>query len=152
MGDGELLVLVVDGSTETADLWTKALMLAGLAVATATSAVDGLRQAARLSPAAIVTELNLPDMTGEDFIRELKKRDRAIPIIALTAQPWRWDARRAQQLGCDALLIKPCRPERLVSTVLGSIDRRNGSVERRRIPRGGRRTTDPGARHRRRAG
>lgn len=48
---------------------------------------SGLEAAASLQPDLILLDINLPDMTGYDFIRKLKSDNltHSIPVIAITA-------------------------------------------------------------------
>ena len=56
----------------------------------------------------IVTDIQLPDISGLEVIRALKSDDRTrrIPVIAITASPAD-AAARARDAGCDAFMTKP---------------------------------------------
>jgi two-component system chemotaxis response regulator CheY len=69
---------------------------------------------------AIVLDLQMPDMNGVEFLRELRHRPRhaATPVIVATSEgeesPLLQDAR---QLGVTAVLKKPWKPQELATTV-----------------------------------
>lgn len=60
----------------------------------------------------IVTDIYMPDMDGIELIREMRKLDPAVPIIAVTGGSSihanrELSLRMARQLGADAVLPKP---------------------------------------------
>lgn len=70
----------------------------------------------------------MPEMSGKEFIDHLKKDSRwnAIPTIVLTAKSSFRLKKEIIGTGCNAYLIKPFDPEKLVDKVkeLLQIDRR----------------------------
>ncbi|HEX3862034.1 MAG TPA: response regulator [Stellaceae bacterium] len=71
------------------------------------SAALGLARANR--PHLILMDLQLPDVSGFDAVRQLKREEstRAIPVVAVTAFAMGGDARKALASGCDAYVAKP---------------------------------------------
>jgi CheY-like chemotaxis protein len=96
-----------------------------------------------------VTALLLPGGTdGIEFIARLRADDRtkSVPIIVLTANAWTKERERAEGVGCDAFLSKPCLPDELVRALrrllVGQVrgkaakaDLGSGRMQRRRKPR-----------------
>jgi two-component system OmpR family response regulator len=73
----------------------------------------------------ILLDLNLPDGRGLDFLRRLRKRGGAIPVIILTAMDqisWRIDGLNA---GADDYLVKPFDLSELSARLL-AVSRRYG--------------------------
>lgn len=70
-------------------------------------------------PAIVLLDLLLPDIDGWEVCRRLKADDRtkAIPIVILTAHYEPHAARRADEAGCVAYLLKPCGPAELVAVI-----------------------------------
>ena len=103
-------------------------LVAGLAdrwrVIAATDGADGLRKARALRPDAVVTDLMMPRMSGEDMIRELRGDAAlaAIPIIVLSAKAD--DAMRVRLLSGSVqdYLIKPFAAEELQARVSNLIE------------------------------
>src|SRR5258708_7443928 len=60
-------------------------------------------------PDLILMDLQLPDVSGFDAVRQLKETEetRPIPVVAVTAFAMVGDERRALTSGCDAYLAKP---------------------------------------------
>jgi two-component system OmpR family response regulator len=61
---------------------------------------------------AIVLDLQMPQLDGRGFFRELRARGNRTPVLIASA----YDARQAQQeLGAEASIEKPFDPEALIS-------------------------------------
>ena len=57
----------------------------GFGVMSAATGAEGFRLAAEASPAAIVLDMRLPDVSGIDLIPELRKRAAEAPVLMITA-------------------------------------------------------------------
>jgi len=57
----------------------------GFGVMSAATGAEGFRLAAEASPAAIVLDIRLPDVSGIDLIPELRKRAAEAPVLMITA-------------------------------------------------------------------
>lgn len=68
-----------------------------------------LRLARENRPDLILMDLQLPDVSGFDTVRQLKgeAETRAIPIVAVTAFAQIGDDRKALASGCDGYVAKP---------------------------------------------
>jgi DNA-binding response OmpR family regulator len=75
-------------------------------------------------PDAVVLELILPnDVSGFEVCERMKRENRGVPIIVLTAID-RDDARDlANRVGADAYVTKPYDPDDLVKTIFDAADR-----------------------------
>jgi two-component system cell cycle response regulator DivK len=64
-------------------------------------------------------DLSLPGIDGWEATRRLKadERTRDIPVIALTAHALASAHDRAREVGCDAVVTKPCLPRELEQEV-----------------------------------
>ncbi|MEQ1685443.1 MAG: response regulator transcription factor [Burkholderiaceae bacterium] len=56
---------------------------------------------------AILLDLGLPDMSGEDFVKDLRSKRHATPVIVLTARGQVEDRVAVLDLGADDYLVKP---------------------------------------------
>jgi two-component system chemotaxis response regulator CheY len=67
----------------------------------------------------ILTDFNLPDMTGPTVARNVRKLDRLtyIPVVMLTAIDAYEHRSLAAEAGCDAFFIKPPDFEMLRATI-----------------------------------
>ena len=82
---GALRILVIDDEAQIHRFLTPALQAEGYAVSSATTATQGLRLVAEQPPAAILLDLGLPDLDGQEFILRLRASSR-IPIVVVSAR------------------------------------------------------------------
>jgi DNA-binding response OmpR family regulator len=63
---------------------------------------------AEIMPDAIILDLLLPDMSGFDILRQIKKNDKTknIPVMVLSNLGEQTDIQQAQDLGANSFLIK----------------------------------------------
>jgi DNA-binding response OmpR family regulator len=109
-------VLVIEDEPDVLDLLRLHLRKAGYTVVEAVDGVDGLKKAREKHPAAVILDLMLPEMRGEDVCRQLKTREATarIPIIMLTAKVRPEDRVAGLELGADDYLTKPFSPRELI--------------------------------------
>jgi two-component system, cell cycle response regulator DivK len=119
------LILIVDDSDDTREIYSSFFQHSGLRVALAVDGDHGLWKVAMLKPAIIVMDLSMPVLNGWDATRELKAdpRTKHIPVIALTGHVSDENLRRAKDVGADAVLTKPCTPDALLVVVRRLLDR-----------------------------
>ena len=85
-------------------------------LAEATTAREGLAQAASRNPDVILLDLGLPDRDGLEVTRELRGWS-ATPIIVLSARGREQDKVAALDLGADDYLTKPFGVEELLARI-----------------------------------
>lgn len=79
----------------------------------------------------IVLDLMLPQMSGYETCRALRRLDTEIPVLALTARTLSEDKAQAFDCGVDQYLTKPFSLPELLSRVRNLLDRRRRTLERR---------------------
>lgn len=105
-------------------------------VLTAQNALEGLDILQQRMPDLVLTDLNLPDLSGEVIaarIRALAGDD--IPIVAMTAHSEKQVRERALAAGCIGYITKPIDSRTLVATIqdfLGGRTERLDDVDQRR--------------------
>jgi two-component system cell cycle response regulator DivK len=109
------LVLVVDDVDHGREIFAEYLEYRGFRVATAADGLEAMDKAFELRPDIILMDLSLPGIDGWEATRRLKQDDRTrdIPIIALTAHALASAHDRAREVGCNAVVTKPCLPKDL---------------------------------------
>jgi len=110
------VVLVIEDEPDVLDLIRLHLRKEGFAVIEASDGLAGLKLAREKLPAAIVLDLMIPEMRGEDVCRQLRAREvtARIPVIMLTAKARPEDRVAGLELGADDYLTKPFSPRELV--------------------------------------
>lgn len=106
-------VLVVDGDVDTREMYGEFFAKQCWSVTQARDGRDALVLALKERPSIVVTELWLPIIDGLALCR-LLRRDRltrAIPILVVTSETRADYLRQAEQVGANAILIKPSTPD-----------------------------------------
>ena len=106
-------VLVIDDVKSELDLISHYLEQAGYVVTTAKSGLEALEKIELDRPDAIVTDLVMPEVTGLELCRKLKKDPATanIPIIACTTKSRKMDQNRAKKQAVLGYDVKPCTAE-----------------------------------------
>lgn len=69
-------------------------------------------------PDVIVVDLMMPQINGIETVRRIRELGLTrTPIIAFTAVDEPMLHRQAEEAGCDQVLTKPCRPEKLLEHI-----------------------------------
>ncbi len=122
-------ILVVDDYEPHRYAAKRLLETAGFAVVTAATGEEALREATR-RPDLILLDVGLPDLTGFDVCRMLK-RDAAtklIPVVFMSAS--HTDATAVDlgtEAGANAFLFHPATREELLSVIAGSMAKANAA-------------------------
>ncbi|NIZ46861.1 response regulator transcription factor [Entomospira nematocerorum] len=109
-------ILVVDDEPTARDVVRAYLEKEGYRVFTTDSGVEALLYFRNEVLDFVILDLMLPDVSGEDICREIRKTS-MIPIIMLTAKSEETDRLIGLDLGADDYLIKPFSPRELVARI-----------------------------------
>ena len=112
-------IMVIDDVKSELDLLSHFLEQAGYDVITAENGLEALEKIALDQPDAIVTDLVMPEVTGLELCRRLKKdpTTASIPIIACTTKGRKMDQSWAKKQGVVGYVVKPCTAEQLADAV-----------------------------------
>ena|SRR5438132_5296638 len=113
-------ILVVDNERTVRDSLAMLLRAAGYEVATADNGFEALLQLKRLLPAVIISDLNMPQMSGFELLSVVRRRFPTVSVIASSGAY----AHEAVPSGviADAFYAKgQSHPETLLKTVAGLI-------------------------------
>jgi len=112
-------LLVVDDSPALRHYVADCLARQGFEVSTAENGRVGLEKAFALKPALIVSDYEMPEMTGFELVHALKRNPetRNIPVIMLTARESRRDMAQMRAAGASAYLVKPFAQDKCVAMV-----------------------------------
>ena len=115
-----MLVLVIDQTPDSRELYEHYLAARGLDVITATDGPAGLEAARTARPDVIVLDLGLPRIDGWEVARRLKADEatRGIGLIAVTGHGTGEARQRALDAGIDDYLVKPCPPEDVLAAIV----------------------------------
>ena len=81
-------VLLVEDNPDTVEFLSRRLADAGYEVKIARNGVDALRIATSELPSAVILDINLPQMNGDEVCREMRKQPATAktPVIFVTAE------------------------------------------------------------------
>jgi two-component system cell cycle response regulator DivK len=84
-----------------------------------TDSRNALERARAFSPDLVITDIQLPHVSGLDLIRMIRKDDKLakIPIMAVTAYSARGDEERIRAAGAQAYVSKPISVVKFAETV-----------------------------------
>ncbi|MFK7758781.1 MAG: sigma-54-dependent transcriptional regulator [Phycisphaerales bacterium] len=114
-------VLVVDDKEMMRDSVGSTLTRAGFAVKTAVDARSALKEIASKRPDVVVTDLNMPGMTGVDLAGEIRSIDDELPVILMTAFGSIETAVQAMKNGAYDYLTKPFEGDEMIIAVKRAI-------------------------------
>jgi len=112
-------VLVVDDEPDVRMLLRTNLRAAGFDVLEAANGAEGLSIAKHDLPAVIILDLMMPEMSGIEVCRALRKHPPTsrIPILMLTAKTAEEDKVAGFEVGADDYVTKPFSPREVVLRV-----------------------------------
>lgn len=131
--------LLVDRDPDTRQMYGEFLRQRAYEIDEAEDGREALAKALTRVPDVIVTETRLFGISGLDLCRLIREDPltRRIPIVVVTGDAFDTAIARAQHAGADAVLVKPCLPERLadeISRVLSMVSLRHGETIAERLP------------------
>jgi len=101
-------VLVVDDNRDAADSLVALLALEGHEAMAAYDGHSAIRCAIEMRPDAVLLDIGLPDIGGDQVARQLRGRfGSRLRIVAISGWGQERDRLRALEAGCDAHLTKP---------------------------------------------
>jgi two-component system phosphate regulon response regulator PhoB len=120
-----LTILIADDEAHIVELVRVTLEDDRVQVVEAPDGATALLLAAELEPELIFLDVNLPDMSGLDVCRRLRREPRlaGVRIVMLTAAAQQDDITRGLAAGASQYLTKPFSPVRLLSLVEGLLPR-----------------------------
>jgi CheY-like chemotaxis protein len=112
-------ILLVDDNPLNVNLARTILSRAGHTVRTASSAPQALELLHESMPDVVVTDINMPGVTGTEMCRDLRVRfpASALRIVAYTALAMSDELRAIESAGFDAIVVKPATKEALLNAV-----------------------------------
>jgi EAL domain-containing protein (putative c-di-GMP-specific phosphodiesterase class I) len=114
---GARRVLIIDDEPSVLRVIGLLLERHGFAVASASNAREGLSLLAEKGFDVVLTDIIMPELSGLDFLRELRQHDLDVPVILMTAGATLDSALDAIEYGASQYLLKPVEPEALVTSV-----------------------------------
>ncbi len=114
-------VVLVEDDPATRDIVQTTLERYGAQVHTAQNGRIGAELIAALRPQLVITDLDMPILSGTDMVRSLNAAGdlAGIPVIALTARFTFWDQDDMKADGFTHIVNKPISPSRFIRELVG---------------------------------
>ena len=125
-------VLLFDSDADSAEMYGVGLELAGFRARVTSSDAEARSVLRQEHLSAVIADVGPGAADGWELIQSLRadRSTRDLPVLLLTGRTDPWIGRRAAELGCAALLVKPCLPDALAAAVRESLQ----TPERGRFP------------------
>ena len=109
-------VLIVDDSSTMRKIISRSLRQAGLAVDDifeAGDGIEGLNALAGNNVDLILSDINMPNMDGLEFIKAVRANGNAVPIVMITTEGGEDILKEAMSSGASDSIKKPFTPDQL---------------------------------------
>ncbi len=101
-------IFLIDDSLVMLSSLKHILEIASFQVQTATNGQEGIDRVKQgFKPDLIITDINMPQMNGLDFIRHVRQILRFTPILVFSTESQTAKREEAKKLGATGWLIKP---------------------------------------------
>jgi two-component system NtrC family response regulator len=99
--------LVVDDEPEVLRIFKRILSAEGAVILAAQSGAEALEIARQTRLDLVILDLKLPDVSGTEVLRRLRRIDATVPVIVVTSYGSAETVRAAMKLGAFDYLTKP---------------------------------------------
>jgi len=112
-------ILVIDDSEVIRQVVSTTLKSAGYNVLEGVDGVDALSKLTGVKVHLMICDVNMPNMDGISFIKEVKKMDdyKFTPIIMLTTETREEKRQEGRAAGARAWMVKPFQPDQMLKAV-----------------------------------
>jgi len=116
-------ILIIEDDRSVRKALTQLFESEGYSVEAVADGAAGLSAFRAAPPALVVLDLKLPQVTGREVCREIRKAAPALPIVVLSAIADEVDKVLLLELGADDYVTKPFSPKELLARVRAALRR-----------------------------
>lgn len=111
-------ILVVDDDITSLDIVSFLFEKKGFKVSRCADGFAAIEFTKNTAPDLIIIDLRMPKINGAETVKKIRAMGlKEVPIIAFTAVDEPQVHEEAKQAGCNRVLTKPCRPEKLIKNI-----------------------------------
>jgi DNA-binding NtrC family response regulator len=125
----ESKLLIIDDEKNIREGLKKSFELDDFNVSTAGDGKEGLNMLSEKAFDAVICDLKMPNMSGEDFLKEAKLLYPELPVIILTGHGTVENAVEVMRLGAYDFFTKPVNLKKMLITVNRAIEKRDLELE-----------------------
>jgi FixJ family two-component response regulator len=116
------MISIVDDDKSVREAVNTLIRSLGYTTATFTSAEEFLDSGCLCDTSCLITDLQMPGMSGVDLQRHLAANGHCTPVILVTAHPEQSVRKRALDAGAIGFLSKPFSEESLIACLNKALD------------------------------
>jgi len=119
-------VLVIEDDDAVRQTLQDMLELNGFTVIATTNGLDGYAAAKQAAPAVILTDIEMPGMTGFELLKKLRADQdlRTLPVIVLSAKADRMAMRQGMELGASDFITKPFTEDEVIHSIAARLEKK----------------------------
>jgi len=122
MNTSNTCILVVEDEAELRETVTEVMKSITPNVLSAEDGIEALKVFAINQIALVVSDINMPNMTGLQLLREIRSKDSDVPFIFITAHSQKTYIAEAFRLGATDFIEKPFDIDRLLKMCDSAFD------------------------------
>jgi len=115
-------IFLIDDDESMRTVLKGMLEFLGFQVHVYASAIEFLKVSMQAAPAVIITDMQMPDMSGVELQAELLKQGRQIPIIFISGESTLPQTISAMKQGAIEFLLKPFERDQLLAAVVRGLE------------------------------
>ncbi|MBE0697230.1 MAG: response regulator, partial [Anaerolineaceae bacterium] len=119
-------ILIIEDERAVARGMEYGLIAEGFTVLLAENGNQGIKAAREQSPHLILLDIRLPDISGFDVCRELRRLGLRQPVLIVTARDEEVDRILGLELGADDYIVKPFSLRELIARIRAALRRAYG--------------------------
>jgi len=124
-------ILIVDDERDLRIIFKRFLEVDGYNCQTVGTAEEALDVLDEVDFSVVITDINMPGMSGIDLLREIRRRYPVVAVLVISAVDDRKVAVKALELGAFAYMIKPVSRNELAINVINGMRHRFLELEHR---------------------
>lgn len=111
-GKNKKNILIVDDDETLLHLLKRSFIREGFKVVVAKDSIEAMERLKAENPAIVLTDLNMPSLSGIELIQYIRKNTKDTAIIVMTAYPEEWNGSEV-----EAFFVKPFDMEEMFSAI-----------------------------------
>jgi len=114
----KIKILIADDEKEFVETLAQRLEMRDFSVTTVCSGDGAIEIAKKINFDVIILDVNMPEVTGIDALKQIKKAKPLVPIIMLTGEATVDNAIQGMKLGAFDFLMKPADTDSLAEKII----------------------------------